>query len=119
MHTQYRDTEPFITKDDSEIRELMHPTVHGNMQQSLAEATVAVGAQTQKHLHHKTEELYHITQGVGLMSLGEEQFEVRPGDTVCIKPGTVHNIKNIGPEPLKILCCCSPAYSDSDTKLTD
>ena len=117
MHTHYLQIQAFITKDGSEIRELMHPTEHGNTNQSFAEATVPVGSQTQRHKHIQTEEIYHVTQGVGLMSLGERQFEVRDGDTVCIQPGVAHNIKNLGEVPLKILCSCSPPYSDDDTEL--
>ncbi|WP_455208548.1 cupin domain-containing protein [Kaarinaea lacus] len=119
MRTHYQNIEPFITKDGSEIRELMHPAEHGNKLQSLAEATVARGSETLKHKHRSTEEIYHITQGKGLMCLGEELIEVTIGDSVCIAPGTVHNIKNIGNVPLKILCCCSPPYSDNDTVLVD
>ena len=117
MRTCYQDIKAFITKDRSEIRELMHPAVHENSQQSLAEATVPVGAETTRHKHLQTEEIYHITQGAGLMLLGDQQFEVNVGDTICIKPGTVHNIRNTSDVPLKILCSCSPAYSDDDTEL--
>ena len=95
----------------------MHPERNGNRSQSLAEATVPAGAETVLHLHRKTEELYHVTGGAGLMTLGPERFAVRPGDTVCIPPGTPHRIRSIGPEPLVILCACSPAYSDDDTDL--
>jgi mannose-6-phosphate isomerase-like protein (cupin superfamily) len=42
---------------------------------------------------------------------------VRTGDTVCIPPGTPHRIRNTGAGPLRILCCCSPAYSHDDTEL--
>jgi len=38
--TIYEEIEPYITKDGSIIRELIHPAVHGNSNQSLAEATV-------------------------------------------------------------------------------
>lgn len=117
MLIHYQQAVAFITKDGSEIRELIHPKQHGNVQQSLAEATVAVGGETLLHQHRTTEEIYHITQGSGFMRLGEESFKVSVGDSVCITPGTYHNIKNIGSLPLKILCCCSPAYSDSDTML--
>jgi mannose-6-phosphate isomerase-like protein (cupin superfamily) len=109
---------PYVTKDGSEIRELMHPAVHGYPgASSLAEATVPPGAETALHRHRVTEELYHVTAGVGLMTLGAEAFEVRPGDTVCIPPGTPHRIRSIGTGPLKILCCCSPAYAHDDTEL--
>ena len=119
MLTHYKNIEPFTTKDNAVIRELMHPAEHGNVNQSLAEATVAPGAETQQHKHITTEEIYHITQGKGLMRLGEELFEVNVGDSVCIAPGTIHNIKNIGDVPLTILCSCSPPYSDSDTVLIE
>ena len=117
MRTHYQEIKTFITKDGSEIRELMHPSQHGNAYQSFAEATVPVGYETQKHRHDKTEEIYHITQGKGLMTLGEKQFEVGYGDTICINPGVAHHIKNVGEVPLKILCSCSPPYSDEDTQL--
>ncbi len=117
MKTTYRRIEPCVTKDGSEIRELMHPAVHGNRAQSLAEATVPPGAETLLHRHRATEKLYHVTAGIGLMTLGERTFEVRAGDTVCIPPGTPHRIRNIGAGPLRILCCCSPAYAHDDTDL--
>ena len=117
MLIHYLQADAFITKDGSEIRELIHPKLHGNLQQSLAEATVAVGGETRLHRHRTSEEIYHITQGSGLMRLGDESFEVSVGDSVCIAPGTNHNIKNTGDVPLRILCCCSPAYSNHDTIL--
>ena len=113
----YDDIQPYITKDGSEIRELMHPAVHGNLTQSLAEAIVPVNGTTLLHRHAQSEEMYHITRGQGVMSLGNEQFEVQAGDTVCVPAGTPHKIQNTGKDPLKILCCCSPAYAHEDTEL--
>jgi mannose-6-phosphate isomerase-like protein (cupin superfamily) len=117
MRSRHADAPPYVTKDGSEIRELMHPSVHGNRAQSLAEATVAPGAETALHRHRVTEELYHVTQGEGLMTLGERVFEVHAGDTVCIPSGTPHRVRNTGAVPLKILCACAPAYSHEDTDL--
>jgi mannose-6-phosphate isomerase-like protein (cupin superfamily) len=117
MLQRYADVVPYITQDGSEIRELMHPAVQGNRAQSLAEATVQPGGSTRLHRHHHTEELYHITAGRGRMTLGDWVFEVAPGDTVCIPPGTAHCIEAAADGPLKILCCCSPAYSHEDTEL--
>ena len=117
MRQSYNAVVPYITKDGSEIRELMHPDVQGNRHQSLAEATVPIGVKTHRHKHLETEELYHITQGHGLMYLGDDQFEVFPGDTICIMPGTEHCIENIGKNDLLLLCCCSPAYTHADTVL--
>lgn len=117
--TEYEKVEPYITKDGSIIRELMHPSVHDNSNQSLAEATVPAGGKTLLHKHHLTEEIYHITEGSGTMTLGSEEFEVKKGNTIYISPGTQHSIQNTGNTPLKILCCCSPAYSHEDTELLE
>lgn len=117
MHQVYSTVQPYITKDGSEIRELMHPRVHGNQAQSLAEATVPAGVRTLLHRHDVTEELYHITAGAGLMTLGERQFSVLAGDTILIAPGTPHCIEAVGNTPLVLLCCCSPAYAHADTQL--
>ncbi len=115
--TSVTKVESYTTADGSTIRELMHPEQHGNNSQSLAEATVSVGSITLLHKHLLSEELYHITQGSGEMTLGKEKFTVIAGDTVCILPGTAHQILNTGDEELKILCCCCPQYSHADTVL--
>lgn len=117
FRTSLREVAPYITKDGSEIRELLHPTLHPVRQQSLAEAVVPPGTATQLHKHGRTEEIYHVTQGAGLMTLGSEMFAIEVGDSIAIAPGTPHCVKNTGPEALHILCCCAPAYSHDDTEL--
>lgn len=119
VRSSYRDAEPYLTKDGSTIRELMHPDHHDVTAQSLAEATVPVGVTTILHKHHQSEELYYILQGSGLMYLDAESFNVEVGDTICIKPGTPHRITNTGTSDLKVMCSCSPAYSHEDTELLE
>lgn len=115
MHTRYNDIATYITKDGSSIRELMHPAQHGNRNQSLAEATVPVGARTRLHRHERSEEIYYILAGEGLMTLGDASFPIVEGDSVCIAAGTAHCIANVGAIPLRILCACAPAYAHGDT----
>ena len=117
MLSRYLEQKPFRTKDGAEIRELMHPTVHGNRNQSLAEARIAVGARTRLHRHRSSEELYFVTAGNGVMTLGGESLAIAPGDTIAIAPNTPHCVVNTGAEALIILCCCSPAYAHKDTEL--
>lgn len=117
IRTRYEAVAPYITKDGSTIRELMHPDAHGNRRQSLAEATLPPGAITALHVHRWSEEIYHFVAGKGRMVLGEEQFAVTEGDTVCIPRGTPHRLENIGNAPLRLFCCCSPAYAHEDTEL--
>lgn len=116
-HTRYADIAAWKTKDGSIIRELMHPASHASRAQSLAEATIGPGERTALHRHVHTEELYHILEGTGRMKLGPREFDVEAGDTICIPNGTAHCIANPGRTPLRLLCCCSPAYSHEDTEL--
>ena len=118
MHlSKLEDLEPFTTLDGSTIREIAGPAWTPARNQSLAEATVPVGARTAAHYHRVTEELYFFTAGSGRMTLGDEEREVAPGDCVVIPPGQVHGLVNAGAEPLVLLCCCAPAYSHEDTVL--
>lgn len=117
MLTHYAEIPAYVTKDGSEIRELLHPTPHGARNQSLAEAIVRPGQHTERHRHHRTEEIYHVTAGTGRMTLGDRQFEVSVGDSILIAPGTLHCIEATGSADLRILCCCSPPYDHGDTEL--
>jgi mannose-6-phosphate isomerase-like protein (cupin superfamily) len=110
---------PFITKDGSEIRELLAHRNSVIRNQSLAEARVPVGGSTQEHYHARTEEIYFITAGRGRMRIEAETAEVKAGDAVAIPPGKKHKLWNTGSETLKLLCCCSPAYEHSDTIITE
>jgi mannose-6-phosphate isomerase-like protein (cupin superfamily) len=109
----------FETKDGSEIRELLAHRNSGIRQQSLAEARLAVGQATTEHYHVKTEEIYYITHGIGRMRIDSEERDVRVGDAVAIPPGRKHKLWNTGNEPLRLLCCCAPAYEHGDTIMTE
>ena len=108
----------FVTADGSTIRELAGPSWTRARAQSLAEATVDPGAETAEHYHPRSEELYLFISGTGRMRLGSEEAGVVAGDCVVIPPGATHKLWNTGAEPLVLLCCCAPAYSDDDTVMT-
>jgi mannose-6-phosphate isomerase-like protein (cupin superfamily) len=111
--------EPFVTLDGSEIREVAGLPTGNAVNQSLAEATVPVGGETIEHYHRLSEEIYFFTHGAGRMRLGDEEQVVGPGDTVVIAPGTPHKLWCTGEEPLRLLCCCAPPYSDEDTVIAE
>jgi mannose-6-phosphate isomerase-like protein (cupin superfamily) len=109
----------FITKDGSEIRELLAYRNSALRRQSLAEARLPAGGSTQEHYHARTEEIYFITAGTGRIQIAGERREVRAGDAIAILPGQRHKLWNTGPETLRLLCCCVPAYEHSDTFITE
>lgn len=109
----------FITKDGSEIRELLAYRNSVIRNQSLAEARVPVGGSTQEHYHPRAEEIYFIMAGTGRIRIETESREVKAGDAIAISPGQKHKLWNTGAETLKLLCCCAPAYEHSDTIITE
>ena len=110
---------PFTTLDGSTIREVAGPRSLPTANQSLAEATVPAGGSTDEHYHRASEEIYHFVGGRGRMKLGEVEREVIAGDTVVIAPGTPHKLWAGADEPLVLLCCCAPPYSDVDTVILE
>jgi mannose-6-phosphate isomerase-like protein (cupin superfamily) len=104
-----REAEPFVTKDGSTIRELHHTPM-----QSLAEASLEPGQGTQRHYHARSEEIYLITDGGGVLEVDGESGEVRPGDAIRIPPGARHELV-AGLNGARLLCMCSPPYSHDDT----
>jgi mannose-6-phosphate isomerase-like protein (cupin superfamily) len=109
----------FITKDGSEIRELLAHRNSVIRNQSLAEARLPTGTGTQGHYHIKTEEIYYITHGAGRIRIEGETRDVKPGDAIAIPPGCKHKLWNTGNEPLRLLCCCAPPYEHDDTIISE
>jgi mannose-6-phosphate isomerase-like protein (cupin superfamily) len=112
------DAEAFTTLDGSTIRELAGAVSLATENQSLAEATVPPGGETEAHFHRRSEEIYFFTAGSGRMKLGTEESEISAGDCVVIPPGVEHKLWNTAGEPLVLLCSCAPAYSHEDTVVT-
>ena len=107
------DQAPFTTKDGSTIRSLLDRSNAPVLNQSLAEATLPAGGETQRHFHRLSEEFYYLLAGKGIMEIDGESREVSPGDAILIPPGAWHQIRAI--EPMQFLCCCAPPYSHDDT----
>ena len=110
---------PFTTKDGSEIRELLAHRNSCIRNQTLAEARLPPGASTAAHHHVRTEEIYYVLEGEGLMRVADETRKVGVGDAIAIPPGACHQITNTGPGILRFLCCCAPGYEHEDTVLSD
>jgi mannose-6-phosphate isomerase-like protein (cupin superfamily) len=110
---------PFITKDGSEIRELLAYRNSCVRHQSLAEARLVPGGSTTPHFHRRTEEIYYILEGSGRMLIDGQESRVGPGDAIAIPPGAVHQIVADAQTGLRFLCCCAPAYEHEDTVLVN
>lgn len=63
-----------------------------------------------RHSTETYEELLVFLSGQGLLLIGEERrLEVGEGKVAYIPPDTVHNVENMGAEPLAYIYCVAPA----------
>jgi len=102
------------TSHGSEIRPLIDRTSSGITQCSLAEEILPPGKSVRPHRHRETDEIYYIVAGRGVMTVGDEEREVGPGDAVHIPPKHRHTLRNTGTEPMRIVLVCGPAFSHDD-----
>lgn len=109
------DADPFRTLDGSLIREWVHPRQGGVEAQSIAEATVAAGARTERHHHRRTEEVYLGVSGAGTVDVDGVEYRLEPGVAVVIRCGSPHHVVADLADELVFLCVCSPAYTHEDT----
>ncbi|MEH6467049.1 MAG: cupin domain-containing protein, partial [Porticoccus sp.] len=65
-----------------------------------------------KHLVH-TETLY-VLEGSGAFQLGEESFDIGPGDYINVPEGTPHAVTVTSSIPLKVLSVQAPEFLGKD-----
>jgi len=61
------------------------------------------------HSHDHYEETIYGIDGVLTWTVDGKQFEVGPGQALCIPRGAVHRFDNSGSQDAKVLCVVSPA----------
>jgi quercetin dioxygenase-like cupin family protein len=67
-------------------------------------ARLAPGAFIAEHVHSRTEEIYFVTRGRGLMTLdGGERFPVEPGDLIMLPRTHSHSLENTGDTEMEII----------------
>ena len=66
-----------------------------------------------QHSTGQHEEMLVFLSGRGLALIGEnDSFQVGEGKVSYIPPHTIHNVKNIGTEPLIYIYCVAPVNAD-------
>ena len=69
---------------------------------------LAIGQSQHPHMHAGHDKMYYIQQGVGHFRVGDETFDVQPGDVVWAPADTLHAVDNTGDQPLIMLITMAP-----------
>jgi mannose-6-phosphate isomerase-like protein (cupin superfamily) len=65
-------------------------------------------AHVAEHVHQVQEQVYHVLEGVGRLTLDDQTVLLRPHDYVFVPPGVRHSFTNEGTVPLVFLVVTSP-----------
>jgi mannose-6-phosphate isomerase-like protein (cupin superfamily) len=95
------------------IYELVSPTTTACNQFGFAYVEIDPNLASPAHYHARTEELYHILSGKGVVTIDGVKTSVDIGDTVAIPIGAIHTIL-AGMEGLTFACVTVPFYDDDD-----
>lgn len=78
--------------------------------QTLGICHIRPGQGNPRHYHPNCEELLYVLSGCGEHSFNDQFIAARPGTTIRIPAGVVHNLRNTGPETLT----CLISFSSGD-----
>ncbi len=91
-----------------EIRELAYSS-------NVSLAYVTLNGVAKKHKHHVMEELYFITKGSGYVTIGDEKYLIKEGDSINISKEKYHFLEG----NLEALVITSPKFIPEDLILYD
>jgi mannose-6-phosphate isomerase-like protein (cupin superfamily) len=103
----------YLAPDGSEIRLLCEGTTAG-----LCHCTLPAGQTSAPVKHRKVEELWYILEGHGEVWHdaidSREPFQVSPGSSVVISPGSAFQFRASEAGPLKLLIATVPPWPGKD-----
>ena len=88
--------------------------VGGNEDVSLFVARFAPGVEVKPHYHQTHSEMIYVIEGTGSMTLGDTDYQLKPG-MIHFNPKTkVHSAKNTGDSYLIVLQAFTPKWDKPD-----
>jgi quercetin dioxygenase-like cupin family protein len=78
---------------------------------AMREFELEPGGHTPRHFHPYEHEIY-VLEGEGAILDGNRERPLRPGDVVLVNPDDVHQFRNTGARPFKMLCLIPNSAAD-------
>ncbi len=69
-------------------------------------------AYVQEHVHRVQEQVYHVLEGEGMLTLDDKSVLMRRHDYVFVPPGVRHSFTNNGTVPLVFLVVTTPVEDE-------
>lgn len=98
-----------LRKTGIESRQLIWSNNSPEAQVTITHVTMVAGSLSQRHAHERSEQIWIVEQGEGLLLLaGDRSESLQAGDIVRTPAGEVHGVENTGSEPLIYLAVTTP-----------
>ncbi len=93
---------------DTQANENFRRVLFTGTRSQLVVMSIPVGGEVGEETHKYTEQTLFFLSGTGEAILNDVKSPIVPGDVVVVVPGTKHNFRNTGTEPLKIYTVYAP-----------
>lgn len=95
------------------VKVFFAPDKEGVEELTFSHAIIAPGSQTDYHTHDRGELIY-VVAGRGVAICDGEEVDIEPDVVMWVPKGERHQIKNTGPESIKLATVFVPAYLAKD-----
>ena len=103
-----------LVKPGIRSRQMVWPKNSPESQATITHVTMEPGSVSERHAHARSEQIWIVERGEGMVLLANEQTEVlRAGDIVRTPAGEIHGVVNSGKEPLVYLAVTTPPQNFS------
>ena len=91
---------------------LVRPETCGSLRVDYRISCYQPMAHVQEHAHQVQEQVYHVIEGEGMLTLDERRVLMRRHDYVFVPPGVRHSFTNNGTVPLVFLVVTTPVEDE-------
>ena len=104
--TETKDLEPVIYEWGA-VKWVANSDLDPGCEQSFGLVHILPGKLNPEHWHSGAEELIYMLQGECDVRVGDRHMTIRPGQTMAIPKGAMHEVANHGWEPVVYVCSFS------------
>jgi mannose-6-phosphate isomerase-like protein (cupin superfamily) len=79
---------------------------------SVKQERMPAGTAEAKHYHQKAQQFFYILKGVASFEFENSIINVKSGESLHVKAGTIHKISNLEIEDLEFVLCSQPSTNN-------
>lgn len=103
------DAIPVLHLPGRDLRVVLDPGKGTNTGVTAIITEIPAGAELPVHAHAIGEESMYFVSGMAETVCDGEAIVVKPGDTFTVPEGSVHTVRNVGQDVVRMFCVFSPA----------